>query len=262
MPAPPILSRHDPPVAITTHDEWQKHGGPASKDHWVRGRSAWELACDWIERDGADRVVELLTLRPELAGLALTEGVAEKQTHFDEQGRGPRNHDLLVRATANVGHVTIGIEGKADESFDDPVWLWQDKRLKASPDSGAPSRIDRLTRQWFGTTLRTDRDHPPLACIGYQLFSALAGTLADAKTYGSAIAVLLIQEFDTDRTESPKHDVNARVLDDFIRRLGGSDLERSGTDTAWITAPMHIRGDGVWTPTKLPVCVAKLKRVV
>jgi uncharacterized protein DUF6946 len=100
MPAPPIVSRHDPPVAITTHDEWQKHAGPASKVHWVRGRSAWELACDWIERDGADRVVELLTLRPELAGLTLTEGVAEKQTHFDEQGRGPRNHDLLVRATA------------------------------------------------------------------------------------------------------------------------------------------------------------------
>jgi hypothetical protein len=96
---------------------------------------------------------------------------------------------------------------------------------------------------------------------GYQLFSALAGILADAKTYGSAIAVLLIQEFDTDRTEPPKHDVNARVLDDFVRRLGGSDLARSGTDTAWITASMHIR-DGVWTPTKLPVCVAKLKRVV
>lgn len=262
MPAPPIVSRHDPPVAITTHDEWQKHGGPASKDHWVRGRSAWELACDWIERDAADRVVELLTLRPELAGLTLNEGVAEKQTHFDEQRRGPRNHDLLVRAIANVGRVTIGIEGKADESFDDPVWLWQDKRLKASPDSGAPARIDRLTRQWFGTTLRTDHDHPPLACIGYQLFSALAGTLADAKADGSAIAVLLVQEFDTDRTEPSKHDVNARVLDDFVRRLGGPDLERSGTDAGWITGPTHVRGDGVWTPTKLPVCVAKLRRVV
>jgi hypothetical protein len=78
VPALPIVSRHDPPVAITTHDEWQKHGGPAAKDHWVR-RSAWELACDWIKRDAADRVVELLTLRPELAGLTLTEGVAEKQ---------------------------------------------------------------------------------------------------------------------------------------------------------------------------------------
>ena len=46
------------------------------------------------------------------------QGVAEKQTHFDEQGRGPRNHDLLLRATADIGGVTIGVEGKADEPFD------------------------------------------------------------------------------------------------------------------------------------------------
>lgn len=262
MSTPPIVSRHDPPVPITTHDEWQKYGGPASDKHWVRGRSAWELASDWIERNAADRVIQLLTLRPELAGLTFTKAIAEKQTHFDGQGRGPRNHDLLIRATANVGHVTIGVEGKADESFDDPVWLWQDKRLKASPESGAPARIERLTRQWFGTTLRTDSDYPPLACIGYQLFSALAGTLADAKTDDSAVAVLLIQEFDTDKTEPVKHDVNARVLNDFVRRLGGPGLERSGSETAWITAPITVRGDGVWTPKALPLCVAKLNRVL
>ena len=74
--------------------------------------------------------------------------------------------------------------------------------------------------------------------------------------------MLLVQEFDTDRTDPSKHDVNARVLDDFVRRLGGPDLERSGTDAGWITAPTHVRGDDVWTPAKLPVCVAKLKRVV
>src|SRR4051794_30815119 len=146
MSAPPIVSRHSPPVAITTHAEWRLHGGPASGDHWVQGRSAWELASDWIERDAAERVIALLGRRPELAGLQLLEGVAEKQTHFDEQGRGPRNHDLLVRASADIGGVTIGVEGKADESFDDPVWLWQDKRLAASPNSGAPARIDRLTQ--------------------------------------------------------------------------------------------------------------------
>ena len=89
-----------------------------------------------------------------------------------------------------------------------------------------------------------------------------SGTLADAKTDGSAIAVLLIQEFETTSTEPHKHDVNARVLDDFVLRLGGPDLERTGTSAAWITAPINLRGDGVWTPTKLPVSVAKLKRLV
>jgi hypothetical protein len=262
MPTPPIVSRQDEPIPITTHDEWKEHGGPASAGQWVRGRSAWELACDWIERDAADRVVALLTQRPELAGLTLTGAVAEKQTYFDDQGRGPRNHDLLVRGTADAGAVTIGVEGKADESFDDPIWLWQDKRVKASASSGAPARIDRLTKQWFGTTIQKDQGHPPLACIGYQLFSALAGTLADAKTDGAALAVLLIQEFDTDKTETGKHERNARFLDDFVQRLGGPDLERTVTENGWVTAPITVRGDGEWTPTEMPVIVAKLTRVL
>jgi hypothetical protein len=122
--------------------------------------------------------------------------------------------------------------------------------------------VDRLTSHWFGTKLANDEEHPPLACIGYQLFSALAGTLADAHKDQSAIAVLLVQEFDTDKTEQVRHQRNSQVLDNFVQRLGGPDLERTVTEDGWVTAPIAVPGDGQWTPTQLPVIVAKLTRVL
>lgn len=253
-----ILGRDGTP--ITTHDGWKVHGKPASEGHWVPGRSAWELAADWIDRDAEQRVLELLGLRPELSGLELVEGVAEKKTQFDESTRGPRNHDLLLRGRVDTGPVTIGVEGKADEPFDNPLQLWRDRALASSPRSAAPARIDRLTLAWFSTTLDTDAGQPPLSSLGYQLFSALAGTLADAKTDRSALAVLLVQEFDTIKTIEAKHQANAAAFDAFLLRLAGPDLERSVNPEGWITAPVDLKGDGIYLPANLPVMFAKLTR--
>lgn len=57
--------------------------------------------------------------------------------------------------------------------------------------TGALRRVDDLVRRWFGTSLRADRLEPPIVVLGYQLFSALAGTLVDAKTDGSVLAVVV-----------------------------------------------------------------------
>jgi Domain of unknown function (DUF6946) len=81
-------------LAITSLDDWAALGKPASADHWTPGRSAYELAGDWTESDADDAVVALLSSRPELAGSELLDGVAEKQTRFDEDPHGPRNHDV------------------------------------------------------------------------------------------------------------------------------------------------------------------------
>jgi hypothetical protein len=99
-----ILSRNGDP--ITSLLDWEKLGKPASEHHWVEGRSAYELARDWIEQGAADRVTRLLAL----SGLVLGKVVVEKQTYFDDQGRGPRNHDLLIEATSDSGPVVIAVE--------------------------------------------------------------------------------------------------------------------------------------------------------
>lgn len=245
-------------AAITTLDEWEQFGGPSSAGHWVPGRSAFELAADWLG-DAPERVQALLALRSEFTGLQLELGVAERKTQFDANPRGPRNHDLLVEARADEGPVIIGVEGKADEPFDLPLEEWRGRALARNPGSGAPARLDGLTGHFFGTTLDEDSGEPPLAGLGYQLLSALAGTLADAKRTNAVRAVLLVHEFVTERTMDEKHERNQAALEDFIVRLAGrADLPRAGGSDGWISDPVTVRGDGQWMPTELPLHVAKL----
>ena len=243
---------------IRSLEEWRVLGKPAGSDHWRPGRSACELATDWIECDAASRVVELLAACDELSGATLVEGIAEKKTQFDDNPRGPRNHDLLVRGSCDRGVLVVGVEGKADEPFDDPLWRWRSKALARSIKSAAPQRLDALTKMFFGTTIDQDQGWPALGCIGYQLISALAGTLADAKREQAAIAVLLVQEFVTSQTHDSKHEVNSHVLDAFASRLGRTAANVRRTSDGWITSPVVVRGDGAWLPDSLPVVIAKM----
>jgi hypothetical protein len=246
---------------IQTIEEWRQHGGPASVTHWKPGRSAYELAAEWIERQGEDRLLSLIELAEGLEEIRLVDGVAEKKTYFDGHP-GPRNHDLLVRASAAVGPVTIGIEAKADEPFDLPLWRYREEGLRSNPNTGKLDRIDHLVSLWFARSLAKDRDYPPLVTTGYQLFSALAGTLADAKLDESAFAVLVVYEFITDLTDDANHVHNARVYEDFLLRLVGPDQERRTTSdgTGWLTRPFPIRGDGVKLPLQTHVAFGKVSR--
>jgi hypothetical protein len=70
--------------------------------------------------------------------------------------------------------------------------------------------------------------------------------------------VLLVHEFVTTETDDEKHAINARVLDDFLRRLNRTPPRRNGVAEAWITEPVTVRGDDKWLPRELPVHVAKL----
>jgi hypothetical protein len=212
---------------ITSLDDWASLGKPASAVHWKPGRSAYELARDWTERDAEQAVVALLSSRPEFVGIQLLDGVAEKQTRFDDCPHGPRNHDLLVRARLCNGQtVTVGIEAKADEEFDVPLWRYREKGVQRSKDTAALRRIDWMVRRWFQTSLRADRAEPPLICMGYQLFSALAGTLADAKAAGSRQAVVLTSSTSPTGPTTPSTRTTPASLTAFWR--GCSAAERSG----------------------------------
>src|SRR5689334_5394001 len=130
---------------IRSLDDWARLGKPAAEHHWVPGRSAYELAADWLCGDAREHVAALLSLRPEFAGLELDVGIAEQKTRFDDIPRGPRNHDLLVQARTSAGGIVIGVEGKADEPFDLPLKAWQERAVRRNPNSQAPARLDNLT---------------------------------------------------------------------------------------------------------------------
>src|SRR4051812_24343798 len=141
---------------IETLEDWRKHGGPASTKHWKPGRSAYELAADWIDRNAEDRVVELVSLLDDADDLGLVDAVAEKKTPFDSRS-GPRTHDLLIHGRTLKGPVTIGIEAKADEPFDLPLWRYREEGLRENPKTGKLGRIDHLVDLWFATRLKDDR---------------------------------------------------------------------------------------------------------
>jgi hypothetical protein len=69
-----IYGRKDEP--IKSLKDWEKFGKPASSSHWSCGRSAYELAAHWIERDAEAQVVALLQTRSELSAVLLNKGVA------------------------------------------------------------------------------------------------------------------------------------------------------------------------------------------
>ncbi|MGH2946329.1 MAG: DUF6946 family protein [Solirubrobacteraceae bacterium] len=238
---------------LATLADWRDHGGPVSAKQWVEGGSARELARAWIELDAAARVTALLTTVPAFAGLILDRGIAEKETRFDDIRGGPRHHDLLVVGAAPSGPVVIGVEGKADEPFDERLDVWV-TRAVASERSRAPERLDRLTTAFFGTTLDDD---PLLAPLRYQLLSGLAGTLADARERGARQAVLLVHEFETPWTDDERHRRNADDLEAFVGRLMPA-AERTGDERAWIAGPGVLAGDGTWLPESADVYVAKL----
>jgi hypothetical protein len=224
---------------LETLGDWRNHGGPVIGRQWAEGRSARELARAWIEGDAATQLLSLLASAPAFAGLVLDRGIAGKETRFDDIQDGPCHHGLLVVARAPSGTVVIGVEGVAEEPFDEPLDAWVMRAEARSERSRARERLDRLTTAFFGTTLDED---PLLAPLRYQLLSALAGTLADAREQDAGAAVLLVHEFETPWTKDDLHRRNAEDLDAFLGRLAPG-IEPVGTARAWIAGPLIVAGE-------------------
>jgi len=234
---------------------WERLAPPAAPHHWVEGRSAYEVARDWIDGDAGARLTALLKLRPELFGIELQRAIVEKRTRFDEIRGGPRHHDLLLTGVTDAGPLVVGVEGKADETFDLPLEEFVKSAQARTARTRAPVRLDRLTLAFFGKKWDEDAG---VASLRYQLISALAGTLADAKAEGATQAVLMVHEFVTDQTDDALHARNAADLDAFVDRLIGVDTPRMGDPSAWLAGPTAVTADGTWLPTETQVFVGKL----
>jgi hypothetical protein len=228
---------------LETLADWRDQGRPVSSRRWAEGQSARELARAWIERDAAAEVTALLTSVPDLAGLVLDRGIPESETRFPG---GSRLHDLLVIGRAPIGTILIGVEGKSDEPFEEPL----DARAMREPTA----RLDDLTSALFGATLTED---PLLAPLRFQLLSALAGTLAEARRQDAVGAVLLVHEFETPWTRGEQQRRNAEDLDAFLGRLMPG-VQLMGEERAWVAGPLVLAGDGSWLPEEAAVYVAKL----
>src|SRR4051794_19420695 len=84
---------------------------------------------------------------------------------------------------------------------------------------------------WTVSPVRSSRAHSTKtrasACSGINCYRLWPGTLADARHFKAARALLLIHEFDTPLTRADRHAPSANVFAEFAVRLGATPSKQS-----------------------------------
>lgn len=249
---------------IRSFRDWERHALPPDRRerHWKEGRSAFELGRIWTASGEPTVPCELTRLLDSHEGTRRTvilSGITEHETPLPPLGsRGPRCHDLALRAEQDGCAVTICIEAKADESFGGTV-AEELRSAKKRPVTRFPERLDWLTRSLLGLPAFKDNQFLVLsdvvAKLPYQLLSAIGGTLLEAQLQKASKAVFLVHEFRTMSTVDAKLDANANELNAFLHLLqsankaGGEDLK---LESGRLIGPISITDRPVAGALKIP----------
>jgi hypothetical protein len=160
--------------------------------HWVKGRSALELAVAWEAARRSARglpaaVVKLLDSHSTFIGATLLFGIPEHQVALKGGGHASQT-DLWALLRGPAGLISMAVEAKAGEAFDKTMdeWLGDVK-----PTSGKPARLKQL-RDVLG--LETEA----IGALRYQLFHRAASALLEAERFSAPNAILLVQSFKSD----------------------------------------------------------------
>jgi hypothetical protein len=168
--------------------------------------------------------------------LELIEGYAELKTKLRGERGGERNHDLLLVGRTPSEKVVLGVEGKADETFDRTLAeRWEEARKtieeKKEPTNW-PKRLGRLAPALLGVeaTMPDGSLNPSIAEVPYQLLSALAGTLIEAEDREAQLAILVAHTFRTAKTTDERIAANHEALADFIARFADESTNEIGEE--------------------------------
>jgi hypothetical protein len=251
--------------------DWLKYAPPKKRDkHWKPGRSAMELARAWLD-DGHGptvpaEVAELLESHDVTRWFVPERGIPEWVTTLDDFAGEHRNHDLVVIGEAAGGRTLLAVEAKADESYGDYTvdrYLRmcrkrEVERVKKVTEaiaagkrpprpSNAAARIKQLCAALFGPPRSRIEDVAEVAKpLRYQLITALAGALIEARERGCEQAVLIVHEFvsdpDPDReiegTNASQVERNARAFHQFVEALTSAALH----DEVSLAGPYRVPG--------------------
>ena len=206
-----ICKKLDPTDTICSLEEWYTKCPPQRKDlQWQLDRSAMETAKLWL----CGIPIEFTEL---LKGFDLECELCSPEfvTRFDKYNGNGRNHDLLIFAKDKKNEkVVISVESKADESYGQTIgpYLKLIRRKKEEDEnSNADYRIEDLRKAIFPQT-----DNIVYESLKYQLLTAIAGTLREAKIQGAKRAIFLVQTLKTSNINEGKNRKNQRDLDHFI----------------------------------------------
>lgn len=226
--------------AIHELADWEHYA--ATKSKWADGFSAKELARLWLAGAGHRHVETALT--DVIPGLRIEQAIAEARVSFDRYEGGVRNHDVLAYGPCDGGHAVIGIEGKVKDPLDSRLegkYAAAAERKREDKNTNLDRRVDDLLAAIIG---KRYSDDPNLASLRYQVFSAIAGTVAAAKPTTTAAAVV-VHLIDTAQAKSKKFAQTRDAIADFARV--------AGLDADEVVGPIVLKRPIGEAPPGLPI---------
>lgn len=212
-----ICKKLDQNDAICSLEEWYSKCPPQKKDlHWQPDHSAMETAKLWLRGIPMEflKILKNRDLEYELCA-------PELNTRFDKYKGNVRNHDLLIIAKDKKDKkIVVAIESKVDEPFDKTIgpYLKAIKRKKENREnSNADYRIEDLRKAIF-----PQLEMNVFESLKYQLLTAVAGTLREAKIQGAKKAIFMVQTLVPTTINERKNRKNQRDLDSFIKVISNS----------------------------------------
>ena len=220
---------------IRSFADWEQRALPPERKarQWKEGRSEFELARCWTMSGAVavpPEIMQVLDAHEGTSHTAIKSGRTQHETPLPFGDRAPRCHDLLLLAE-RYGEVTaICVEAKADEPFGRTV-AEELREARKRQGTRFPERLDWLTSSLLGIpAFRNGRSlelSDAVADLRYQLLTAVAGTLLEAKARQATTAILLVHEFRTHATDDGNLRDNAEALNRFMSAFyshnGGPD---------------------------------------
>lgn len=181
-------------IEITSLDQWFLVAPPKGREaQWKNGRSAKELARFATDPSFKDFILKVLEQENIQEQNFTCEPEAETQlkSTIDMGINGPRNHDLLMIGSKDC---VIGVEAKVSEGFGNNTILeeWEKADTKNKKEKRIPGLIQFVSNNTFSSL---DDAPDNIKSLMYQLFTATAGTVIEAKNKGKKKALVLVIVF-------------------------------------------------------------------
>lgn len=186
-----------------------------------------EVARAWLAGGTAlpSEVANALASHPSFGEALAWEAEPDAKLHFDDFPGEPRNTDILVLATDASGPYVLAVEAKADEPYGDTVEKTLAAAHRRRRENARSNGVKRAESLVYLLPAAPDASLLRTGDLRYQLLTACAGAVAEAKRRGVSRAVMLVHELVSRETKPEKHARNAADLAAFVSRLAGARLD-------------------------------------
>lgn len=173
-------------------ETWKRFLAEPDK-HWQSGFSAMSTAYSWENAKDIPGEIAAIFKKaddPALRDASLALAVPEYKVSLDG-GTRPSQNDVFAILSCSTGLVSMMVEGKAREDFDDLLGDWK----KRTSPQGVRARMANIMEN-IGLNQTVPDD------IRYQLLHRTASAMIEARRFHAPYAVMVVQSFVDDDNEN------------------------------------------------------------